>query len=80
MKNSKTGSTGGMIVFMSILANAVVVEKGFMERQWYWALLVTLPALVVALKKYGIRSRFGVLRKKDAGATARSSVFSRGTS
>jgi glutamate synthase domain-containing protein 2 len=44
-------SISGIIVLFVVLLNAVILKTAFTENEsWYWALLVTIPMLLVALK------------------------------
>jgi uncharacterized membrane protein YhdT len=38
----------GVIVWMVIVANAIVIRNGFVkEENWYWALCLTVPMLLI---------------------------------
>jgi hypothetical protein len=51
MAKKKHISAGGAMLAMGLLLVAVVVEAGYtVNGQWYWALLVLIPLLVVASK------------------------------
>lgn len=44
-------SISGIIVLFVVLLNAVILKTAFTENEnWYWALVVTIPMLLIALK------------------------------
>jgi uncharacterized membrane protein YhdT len=48
MRYSKSTPVKGVIVWMAILANAIVIRNGFVkEENWYWALCLTVPMLLI---------------------------------
>ncbi|MBS1602567.1 MAG: hypothetical protein JST42_07850 [Bacteroidetes bacterium] len=48
MSSIRNNSIRRTIVFMLVLANAIIIENGFvMNRQWYWLLLIAAPALIL---------------------------------
>jgi glutamate synthase domain-containing protein 2 len=50
-RNHKQVSVGGMIIFILVLLNAVVITAAFVRNEkWYWALLLTMPLLLIALR------------------------------
>ena len=60
----KKTSTNGVVVLLLVLFNAIVLKSGYTEdRNWYLALCVTIPLLLIAvfdsrLEKPHMRSRF----------------------
>ena len=57
-RNQQKVSTSGAIVSFIIVLNAIVMERGLVAgQQWYWLLIITVPALVVS---------FIFLRKKPS--------------
>jgi hypothetical protein len=41
-----------MIMLMMVLLNAAVLTKGYTDsKDWYWGLLVTLPLLLVLIRR-----------------------------
>ena len=44
-------SAGGMIVALIVLVNVIILVNGLTRGNgWYWWLVVTLPALIIALR------------------------------
>ena len=38
----------GVVIFMLVLINVIIIENGFvMDKRWYWLLIVAAPALIV---------------------------------
>ena len=57
-RNQQKVSASGAIVSFIIVLNAIVMERGLVAgQQWYWLLIITVPALVVS---------FIFLRKKSS--------------
>lgn len=47
--NNKEVSFGGTILMFIVLVNALIAKHAFtVNAEWYWALLVTLPLLILA--------------------------------
>ena len=41
-------SKNGIIITLLILLNAIVLEQGLISNEkWYWALIITIPALFI---------------------------------
>jgi len=50
MKESKPISIKGMILFIVVLLNAIILRNGLIiSDRWYWGLLVTIPLFVIAI-------------------------------
>jgi glutamate synthase domain-containing protein 2 len=67
VRNQKTISVGNMVLFLIVLANGVVIKTPYTgNANWYWALLITGPLLLIALsdmrqKKHAIIRNFPVI-------------------
>jgi glutamate synthase domain-containing protein 2 len=67
IRNRKTVSISNLILFIIILANAVVIKIAYTGNQiWYWALLITMPLLLIAIRdmrqrKHAIIRNFPVI-------------------
>jgi glutamate synthase domain-containing protein 2 len=67
VRNRKPVSISNMILFMIILANAIVIRIAYTGNEnWYWALLITMPSLLIAIrdmrqKKHAIIRNFPVI-------------------
>jgi hypothetical protein len=49
-ENKEKVSGDGAIALLFLLANAIVLENGFVQdKGWYWLLLLTVPLQVVSL-------------------------------
>lgn len=50
-RNQKHNSLSGIILLVLVLINAVVLRTAYtVNEKWYWALLVSLPLLVIAIR------------------------------
>ncbi|MDQ3846530.1 MAG: hypothetical protein M3342_21350 [Bacteroidota bacterium] len=50
LRNQQTVSARGMTMLLSAIANAVVLQNGFIiNEKWYWALVLTVPMLLLTL-------------------------------
>lgn len=57
MKKSKSASARGMIVTILIFLNVIVLKSAFViNDKWYWALLLTIPLLLGAMKLKALNS------------------------
>ncbi|MEO6549660.1 MAG: hypothetical protein ABIN94_16785 [Ferruginibacter sp.] len=46
--NQKSKSPFGIILLALVLINAIILEDSFtVNEQWYWALIVTIPLLIL---------------------------------
>lgn len=67
IRNQQQVSAGGMILLITVLLNAIILKTAYItNEQWYWALLVTVPLLLIAIwdkrqKKHTIRRNFPVI-------------------
>lgn len=67
IRNKKQVSVSGAILFTSVLLNAIVLEAAYTgNHNWYWALLISVPLLLVALhdrwqKKHAIMRNFPII-------------------
>jgi hypothetical protein len=53
MSTIKKTSFRGVIIFMLVLINVIIIENGFVkDERWYLLLIVAAPALVVAATKW----------------------------
>src|SRR5690349_4215026 len=51
IRNRKEISISGMIVLFVVLLNAAILKAAFTGNgNWYWALIVSVPLLVIAIK------------------------------
>ena len=49
-RNHSKVSAGGSIIFLLVLANAVILRAGFTgDGSWYPAMLITLPLLLIVI-------------------------------
>lgn len=54
--NNKEVSIDGIILLFIVLLNVVIVQHAFTNNTaWYWALLFTLPLLILAV--YGMKQK-----------------------
>lgn len=62
MRNNKSVSTGGIIILLIVLINLIVIRQGFTGNgSWYYALIITLPLLMLAIANRRQR-RHAILR------------------
>lgn len=52
-KNLRSNSLRSTIVFITVVLNAIVLKLGLTNgAQWYWALFLTIPSLMMAISTY----------------------------
>jgi hypothetical protein len=52
MSTIQNSSFRGVVIFMLVLINVIIIENGYvLDSNWYWLLIVAAPALIVAAAK-----------------------------
>ena len=50
LHNEKYSSLRGMIVLLLVILNVLILKVAFIKNEdWYWALVITLPMLLMAI-------------------------------
>ena len=50
-RNQKHNSLSSIILLVLVFVNAIVLRTAYtVNEKWYWALLVTLPLLLIAIR------------------------------
>ena len=59
LHNEKDIPVSGMIVLLLVILNVLILKVAFIKNEdWYWALVITLPMLLIAI--------LDVRKRKDA--------------
>jgi glutamate synthase domain-containing protein 2 len=67
LANRKPVSTSGLIIAFLVLSNTIIIRAGYVtDAKWYWALLISLPLLILAIlnvrqRKHALLRNFPVL-------------------